>query len=94
MEPETGTVQPDADLRGRVVDNLRGLIPRVLKREVTDVDESMTLVGVSSTDLLALLLELEDSLGVEISAEDLDREDFATVGALADYVSRNTLPVE
>ena len=39
-------------------------------------------------------VELEESLQVEISVEDLDREDFNTVGTLADYVARNVLPEE
>ena len=87
--------QVDAELRERVVAHIRDLLPRVLKREVTDVGEDMALVddlGVSSTTALELMLELEESLAVEISVEDLDREDFNTVGTLADYVARNVLP--
>jgi acyl carrier protein len=89
--------QVDAELRERVVEHIRDLLPRVLKREVGDVSEDLALVedlGVSSTSALELMLELEESLQVEISVEDLDREDFTTVGTLADYVARNVLPQE
>jgi acyl carrier protein len=92
MDSETDTV-----LREKVVDSIRELLPRVLRREVTDVGEDMALVedlGVSSTAALELMLELEENLQLEISIEDLEREDFNTVGTLADYVARNILPEE
>ncbi|OLB80368.1 MAG: phosphopantetheine-binding protein [Actinobacteria bacterium 13_2_20CM_2_71_6] len=96
MEPDTATTHVDPALRERVVDSICGLLPRVLKRDVP-VAEDTTLMddlGMSSTTALELMLELEESLEVEISVEDLDRDDFTTVGTLADYVSRNLLTEE
>jgi acyl carrier protein len=78
------------------VDSICALLPRVLKRDVP-AQESTALMddlGMSSTTALELMLELEESMEVEISVEDLDRTDFTTVGTLADYVARNLLTEE
>jgi acyl carrier protein len=48
----------------------------------------------SSTTGLELMLELEESLGIEISVEELDRDDFATVSSLAGYVAANIIGAE
>ncbi|MFC7484529.1 hypothetical protein ACFQX7_37145 [Luedemannella flava] len=40
------------------------------------------------------MLELEELLEIEISVEDLDRDHFATVATLADYVVANVLAAE
>jgi acyl carrier protein len=85
----------DPELRARIVETVCGLLPQVLKREVTDPSESTALLddlGMSSTTALELVLELEDRLEREISVEDLGRDDFTTVATLADYVSGNLLP--
>jgi acyl carrier protein len=96
MEPQiTRTVDPA--LRERVVDSICALLPRVLKRDVTAAAESTALMedlGMSSTTALELMLELEERLELEISVEDLDRDDFTTVGTLADYVAGNVLTEE
>ena len=90
---------PDSDvdpaLRAEVIDAIRDLLPKVLKREVTGVSEDTTLMaalGMSSTSGLELILELEERLEREISVEDLDREHFDTVGSLAGYVAGNLIP--
>lgn len=95
-EPDTAAPS-DPELRGRVVDSICTLLPRVLKREVSGAGETTTLMedlGMSSTTALELVLELEEVLEREISVEDMDREDFNTVGTLADYISGNLLPEE
>ncbi|GAA1172130.1 acyl carrier protein [Kitasatospora gansuensis] len=82
-------------LRERLVDTICTLLPHVLKREVTGATADTTLMaalGMSSTTGLELILELEDRLAVEISVEELGRDDFSTVGSLADYVAGNLLP--
>ena len=48
----------------------------------------------SSTTGLELVLELEDKLEREISVEDMGRDNFETVGSLADYIAGNLLPEE
>ena len=92
---DTTTIDPD--LRQQVVDTICELLPRVLKREVTGASETTTLMddlGMSSTTGLELVLELEDKLEREISVEDMGRDNFETVGSLADYIAGNLLPEE
>jgi acyl carrier protein len=43
-------------------------------------------LGLDSTGVLDLLMNLEDELGVEIEADTLELTDFATVGSLVGYV--------
>jgi acyl carrier protein len=93
-DPGTGPAAADPALRGQLVDSIRELLPRVLRREVAGVTEDTALMealGLSSTTGLELVLELEERLGLEISVEDLGRDDFGTVGSLADYVAGNLL---
>jgi acyl carrier protein len=94
---DTTTATLDPALRAQVLDSIVALLPRVLKREMTDASEHSTLMedlGMSSTTALELVLELEESLEREISVEDLGREDFDTVGSLANYIAGNLLPEE
>lgn len=84
----------DPELRERLVGSIRELLPQVLRREVDGVTEDTALLdslGLSSTTGLELVLELEERLELEISVEDLGRDDFGTVGSLADYVAGNLL---
>jgi acyl carrier protein len=94
---DTVTTPFDPALRAEIIDMTRDLLPRVLKREVTEFSENSALMedlGMSSTTALELVLELEERLEREISVEDMGREHFATVGTLADYVAANLLPEE
>lgn len=84
----------DPALRERLVEGIRDLLPRVLGREVAGVDADTALLdalGLNSTTGLELVLELEERFGLEVSVEELGREDFGTVGSLADYVAGNLL---
>ncbi|MGP4022511.1 acyl carrier protein [Actinomadura sp. 3N407] len=75
----------------------RGIIEQIcrsltvaLDREITELHETTMLyeeLGLDSAGTLALLLDLEDTLGFEVDPEDLDIEVFRTVGTLADYVT-------
>jgi len=87
-------VPVDPAVRTQVVEQILGLLPRVLKREIEAPTEDMNLMhdlGMSSTTALELVLELEDALSCEISVEDMNREDFDTVGTLASYVAGNMI---
>ncbi|WP_020519777.1 phosphopantetheine-binding protein [Catelliglobosispora koreensis] len=87
----------DPALRSQVVEHIFTLLPRVLKREVSTPTEEMNLMhdlGMSSTTALELVLELEEVLEREISVEDMNREDFDTVGTLATYVAGNLIEEE
>jgi acyl carrier protein len=86
----------DTQLRQRVVDSIRAVLPRVLREEeVPAVSEGTRLMedlGLSSSSTMELLLELEGDLDVQIDVEDVDRADFASVGTLADFIAGHTLP--
>ena len=95
MEQDGGTTQLDTGLRVRVVENIRTLLPSVLKHETDGVSETTTLMdelGLNSVKGLELMLLLEESLELPISVEDLQAEHFTTVGTLADYVVANLVP--
>ncbi len=89
--------QLDTDLRPRVVDSIRMLLPRVLRKQMPEPTEQSRLMedlGMSSSSTLELMLELEEDLALQIDVEDIDRDDFATVGTLADFVVRHLIPAE
>jgi acyl carrier protein len=92
---DTTDDRADPALRERVAEVIVTLLPRVLRREVPAASQGTALMdelAMSSTTALELMLELEESLEIEIGVEDLDRVHFATVGSLADYVAANVLP--
>ena len=94
-ERDTALATTGPALREQLVDGICALLPRVLGREVTGATADTTLMealGMSSTTGLELVLELEERLELEISVEELGRDDFDTVGSLADYVAGNLLP--
>jgi acyl carrier protein len=93
-EQDTTSRAVDPALRDRLVDSIRELLPQVLGREVAGVTADTALMdalGLSSTTGLELVLELEERLELEISVEELGRDDFGTVGSLAEYVAGNLL---
>jgi acyl carrier protein len=92
---QTGTVPTDADLRQRVVDSMADVLPRLLQSEERDLPESTRLMedlGLTSTTTLELMLELEDSLDIQIDVEDIDQENLASIGTLADYIATHAQP--
>jgi acyl carrier protein len=96
-ETATAVAGVEPPLREQMVGSICGLLPQVLKREVTGASADTTLMGalgMSSTSALELILELEERLELEINVEDLGREHFETVGTLADYVAANLIPEE
>jgi acyl carrier protein len=84
----------DAPTAERVAEEICALLPEVLGRPVEGAGADTTLMealGLTSTAGLELILRLEENLELEISVEELDREDFTTVGSLATYVAANLL---
>jgi acyl carrier protein len=69
-------------------------IIEVLGRIVTDDDVEITVstrlfddLGLDSTNIMEMLVELESELGVDFDTEALDHSDFETVESLAGFVS-------
>ncbi len=62
----------------------------VRRGEVPDLTEDVRLLEdlhFDSTAILELLMSLEDTLAIEIDAETLSMDNFASVGTLADYLT-------
>lgn len=83
-----GTDRQGMDRRA-VVTAVGAALSEILEREITGLSEDTRLfddLHLDSTSVLELLMELEDSLSVSVDPEDLDMDDFASVGTLADYL--------
>lgn len=87
----------ETDLRPQVVEHIGQLLPRILKRELTETPESTTLfdeLGLSSSSTLELLLELEEALEIQIDVEEIDQDDLETIGTLASFVASHAVTDE
>ncbi|HEU5268722.1 MAG TPA: phosphopantetheine-binding protein [Jatrophihabitans sp.] len=84
----------DADLRERVVSSIGTLLPRILKRDMAEPAEDARLfdeLGLSSSSTLELLLELEETLEIQIDVEEIGQDDLETIGTLASFVASHAL---
>jgi acyl carrier protein len=84
----TDVTAPAVD-RDQVVTAIGAALGNVLDNELPEITESTRLfeLGLDSTSVLELLLQLEDALGGEFDTESLQMTDFETVGTLAGFVS-------
>jgi acyl carrier protein len=76
--------------RTGIIEHIRQSLTLALAYEITELHETTMLyeeLALDSAGTLELLLDLEDTLGIEIDPEDLEMEVFHTVGSLADYVT-------
>lgn len=91
------TTQLDTAFRQRVFGKIGELLPRVLDREIPEVTHStqlMSELGLRSATMLELLLELEDTLEIQIEVEDIDQANMNTVGDLADFIATHAVADE
>ena len=72
--------------RHYVIEALEDTLSRPLEA-VTNETALFHDLGLDSTSVLDLLMNLEDKTGLEIDTEDLELEDFQTVGSLVSFVS-------
>jgi acyl carrier protein len=94
MDQETMTQLPDAGLRQRALDAITVVLPRVLDRDALVIVPEMKLMedlGMRSASMLELLLELEDSLDIQIDVEDIDGAAMSSVGDLADFIAGHAI---
>lgn len=84
----------DSVPRERVMESIHVILPRVLARDTEDAAfeflDSMRLMedlGLTSVATLELLLQLEDTLEIQIDVEEIQPTDLASLGALADFVA-------
>ena len=73
----------------KVVAGICSALQSVLETEVPDLGPQTKLsdVGLDSTGVLELLMQLEETLGVEFDAENLEMSHFESVGSLAQFVT-------
>ena len=82
--------------KGTLIEELQSLIIKSLKLEdilPADIDPAAPLfgggLGLDSIDALELVVALEKKYGIRIPDEDVGKEAFASVDALAGYILRN-----
>jgi acyl carrier protein len=87
-------VTVDAAERGQIVAAMSGLLVRMLRLDTPVTEESRLRddLGLSSSDGVQLILDLERDLSIMIDVEDLDQEEMTTVGDLADYIAAHATP--
>lgn len=77
--------------RGAVMDAITRAVRVVLRTDTATVTDSTRLVedlGMDSSAVFGLLLELEDALGILVDTDVLELRDLATAGSLADFVAK------
>ncbi|WP_158895863.1 acyl carrier protein [Amycolatopsis anabasis] len=86
---ETVETAPETADRERVVAGIITALGNVLEEEVPDLREDTRLadVGLDSTGVLELLMQLEETLGVEFDTDNLEMSHFESVDSLAGFVT-------
>jgi acyl carrier protein len=84
----------DSALRDRVMESIHIVLPKVLARDaqdaVAELSEGTRLMedlGLTSAATLELMLELEESLDIQIDVEEIEPANLASIGSLADFVA-------
>ncbi|MGW6919193.1 acyl carrier protein [Kitasatospora sp. NPDC054939] len=80
----------DTELRGRILRSIEELLPRVLKRDLPEIPENACLfddLGLTSAGTIELILEVEESLDIQVDVEQIGEDDLRSVNSLADYVA-------
>ncbi|CAL9282322.1 acyl carrier protein [Streptomyces sp. CSDS2] len=75
--------------RHDVVVAVEKALSEVLEQPVTGLTEDVRLfddLHLDSTSVLEMLMALEDAIDVSVDPENLDMDDFKSVGTLTDYV--------
>jgi acyl carrier protein len=74
----------------KIADQIKASLEAVLNREVPELSAGTLLfdeLALDSTSVLELLMNLEDTIGLEIDPAELDEEVFQTFGSLTAYVT-------
>jgi acyl carrier protein len=87
-------VAVDAVERHQILEAMTRLLVRLLRLDspVTETTRLRDDIGLSSSDGVQLILDLERDLSIMIDVEDLDQEDMNTVGDLVDYIAAHATP--
>jgi acyl carrier protein len=84
----------DAAARQRIVEAMTRLLVRLLRLDAPVAEDTRLRdeLGLSSSDGVQLILDLERDLSIMIDVEDLDQEEMHTIGDLADYIAAHATP--
>jgi acyl carrier protein len=81
-------------LRAQVIESIQVVLPRVLAGraddavlDLSDHTRLMEDLGLTSAATMELMLELEESMDIQIDVEEIGPADLASIGALADFVA-------
>jgi acyl carrier protein len=84
----------DSALREQVMESMHVILPKLLARDgeyaAPEFPDSMRLMedlGLTSAATLELMLELEDTLEIQIDVEEIGPADVASLGSLADFIA-------
>ena len=76
--------------RAQLIEQVRMVISRVTSRELPELDENTELaeLGLDSTGMLEMLMNLEDLGSFEVDPDELEPALFVNVGTLVDYMTK------
>ena len=76
--------------RHQAIEHIRVAVEKVTRRDLPTLsaDTPLPALGLDSTGMLELLMELEDLAAFVVDPDDLQPEVFVTVGTLCDYLTR------
>lgn len=83
----------DSPARERVMESIYIVLPEVLpagpasRPELSEKTRLMEDLGLTSAAALELMLGLEDVLEIEIDVEEIQPDDMASLGGLADFIA-------
>jgi acyl carrier protein len=89
LEPDSNGRESETPSPVSLPDWIVTLFAEKLHIEVASVDTDLMETGaLDSLSLVELLLHLEQGLGVKISLEDIDMDNFRSVAKIAQFISR------
>jgi acyl carrier protein len=83
----------DGDPRERVMESIYVVLPDVLaagpegRPKLSEKTRLMEDLGMTSAATLELMLGLEDALDIQIDVEEIQPDDMACIGGLADFIA-------
>lgn len=87
-------VAVDGPSREELVAAMGNLLKRMLRLDVAVTEHTKLAdeLGMSSSQGVQLVLDLERDLAIMVDVEDFDQDEVATVGDMADYIAAHSTP--
>ncbi|MFI9786789.1 acyl carrier protein [Kitasatospora sp. NPDC051984] len=85
--PTTESVDPE--VRVRIRRGIEDVLPRVLGVELADIPANACFFddyGLTSSGIVELVLDIEETLAIQVDVEHLAIDDIRTIDSLTDYV--------